>query len=167
MDPRRALPWATVAACCALVLAVATWWLARGDSEPASGADRGTHTPATRAVDVLHAWDRRRAAAWAAGDVTALGKLYRPGSPAGQQDVAALRAWRDRGWRVSGVGRQVRELRVLSADTDVVRVRMSDRLVGAVARRGTTERHLPAGAFRHRVVQWRRVGGDWRLDTAT
>lgn len=154
-----------LAACCAVLLAAGSWWLARNDSE-GTGRDRQAQTPATRAVDVLHAWDVQRAGAWAAGDVTALGELYRPGSSAGRQDVAALQRWRRQGWVVTGVGRQVTALTVLAADSDMVRVRMTDRLVGAVARRGARERHLPAGTFRERTVQWRRSGTTWQLDAA-
>ncbi|MDP3894593.1 hypothetical protein, partial [Nocardioides sp.] len=39
--------------------------------------------PGRSPVALLHAWDRRRAAAWAAGDAAALRALYVPGSIAG------------------------------------------------------------------------------------
>ena len=167
MDPRRAIPWAMAATVAALVLAGASWWLAHGDPGR-SGVERvQAATPATRAVDVVHAWDARRADAWARADAAALSALYREGSSAGRRDLEALRAWQRRGWVVSGISRQVRSLEVEVAQDDVVRLRLTDRLVGAVARRGSQERHLPAGAFRERTVQWRRIGTQWRLDEAS
>src|SRR4051794_16820032 len=82
---------------------------------------------------VLHAWDERRAAAWAAADPAALHRLYVPGSPAGRADVAMLLAWRHRGLHVDGLRMQLLAVRVERRSSGRVVLRVVDRVVGAVA----------------------------------
>ena len=73
---------------------------------PAPVAPTRDATP--RAVRVLHDWDARRSAAWAAGDPAALRSLYVAGSRTGRADRAALAAYAERGLRVPGLRFQVR-----------------------------------------------------------
>src|SRR5262245_30936550 len=88
----------------------------------ASGADpRATSgDPATprrveaEAAGVLRAWDRQRAAAWAAGDATALAALYVPGASAGRADAAMLADWTARGLAVDRLTTQLLGVQVLA-----------------------------------------------------
>lgn len=116
------------------------------------------------AAAVLHSWDRRRAEAWAAGDVQALADLYVHRSAAGQADVALLRSYLRRGFKVRGLRMQVFALRVLSHSRRRVRLRVTDRLERAVAVRAGSAVPLPGGRASTRVVALvRGVDGRWRV----
>ena len=118
-------------------------------------------------LDVLREWDRRRAAAWAAGDVRALAALYTRSSTAGRRDVAMLGSYRSRGLRVRGMSRQLLAVRVLRSEPGLLRVRVTDRLVGAVVVRAGAARELPRDAASTLVMTLRRVAGHWRMDQVT
>ena len=68
------------------------------------------------ALEVLHAWDTRRARAWAEADADALRALYVRGSAAGRADVRLLRAYAARGLVVRRLVTQVFAVRVLRSD---------------------------------------------------
>jgi hypothetical protein len=124
------------------------------------------HAPAVRdgALAVLHDWDVRRAAAWAAGDPDALGGLYARGSGAGAADVALLRRYTGRGLVVRGLGMQVLRARVLVSRPRRLELEVTDRLAGAVAVRAgdpRSARRLPSGAASTRVLVLRRPGDRW------
>ena len=115
------------------------------------------------ASEVLHSWDDRRAAAWAAGDPAALRALCEPGSAAGRADLAMLRAWRERGLRVEGLRMQLLELDVRRASDDRLELVVTDRLTGAVATGPGVRLALPRDrATTRRVVLVRRAG-EWRV----
>lgn len=148
-------------------LALTTWW-----HDPASvdtAHDPAEPTAATasdaRAVDVLRAWDRARAAAWADGDAAALAELYVRGSTAGEQDVAMLRRWTERGLRVHGMRMQVLRVDVRTRSERRLVLWVTDRLTGAVAVRGSddTTWRLPADRADTRRLVFRRTAGSWRL----
>lgn len=128
-----------------------------------------TSTPAHLAhVDVLHRWDRARADAWAHGDARRLRSLYVDGSSAGRADVALLARYRRRGLVVTGMRRQVVAVRVLEAEPTRLRLRVTDRLVGAVARSADASaqqagRALPSSRARTRTLVLRRAAGEWRM----
>jgi hypothetical protein len=128
----------------------------------ASRADPAAPPP-DEALAVLHAWDRARADAWAAGDARALGALYTPGSAAGRRDVAMLRRWSDRGLVVRGMAMQVLDarLRVRTADRMVVVV--TDRLTGAVAVGPGVRRPLPEDRASTRTLTLRRGARVWQV----
>lgn len=130
---------------------------------PAPAAPADPADPADPAA-VLHAWDDRRAAAWAAGDVIALRSLYTPRSAAGRVDAAMLRAWRARGLRVAGMRTQLLAVDVRRRSPDRLVLAVTDRLAGAVVEPGRLglPRDLPS---RH-VVTMRRVAGEWRVSRA-
>ncbi len=116
------------------------------------------------AAAVLHAWDRRRARAWAAADPHALAALYVPGSAAGRVDVALLRSYRSRGVRVVGLRMQVLSVRVLSRTPRRWRLRITDRLAGAVAVGAGRRLRLPRGAAATRLITLARAGRErWRV----
>jgi hypothetical protein len=94
--------------------------------EPSDAARRS-------AVDLVRSWDRRRAAAFAAGDRHALARLYVPGSRARASDLALLAAYRQRGLRVSGMRMQLLDVEELARSPRRWELRVTDRLVGRVA----------------------------------
>lgn len=114
-------------------------------------------------VAVLQQWDRRRARAWAAGDLRGLRALYVRGSRAGERDVAMLRRWSSRGLSVEGLAVQVLRGRVVSRSPRRLTVEVSERLVGASASAGQGRWALPAGSPATRRVTLWRVGGTWRV----
>lgn len=164
MDLPRTLRWAALAAALSVLVAGAVW--ATG-----LGADRTVRAPPRdedRAMRVLAAWDRERAAAWAAGDAAALARLYLPTSSAGRRDARQLRAWTRHGWVVRGVTRQVQQVTVRQLEADMVRLEVVDRLVGAVAHRrdadpATPGRPLPQGQLHHRELEFQQGEHGWRI----
>ncbi len=103
-----------------------------------------TITEAVASLAVLRDWDRARSAAWAQGDVSALQRLYRPGSSARAHDVGMLTRWVERGLRVRRMTMQVLsvELRVRTERRIVLDV--TDRLADAVA--------VPLGGGRRQLL---------------
>jgi hypothetical protein len=122
--------------------------------------------PVVSPVAVLAGWDRARSAAWAAGDVAALGRLYVPGSRAGERDQAMLRAWLRRGLRVRGMVMQVLAVELRARTERRMVLLVTDRLAGgsvpgaeALPRDGPTTRRL--------VFRWGGgPAGRWRLASA-
>ena len=138
-------------------------------SVPASAPSWGSaSTPVDRpgALAVLHAWDRRRAAAWAAGDESALAALYTAGAPAGQADRALLRRYTSRGLLVREMRMQVLRARVLALRPRLLELEVTDRLAGGtVIRSGApaAARRLPVDAATTHVLTLRRIGGAWLM----
>jgi hypothetical protein len=116
---------------------------------------------------VLHDWDDRRAAAWAAGEPSALRSLYVPGSGAGHADVAMLRSWRERGLRVEGSRMQLLDLDVRRASAGRLELVVTDRLTGAVAVGPGVRLPLPRDGFTTRRVVLVREQGEWRVAQAS
>jgi hypothetical protein len=112
-------------------------------------------------ADVLHAWDERRADAWAAGDVAGLRSLYTTGSVAGRRDTAMLRAWSLRGLRVNGLRMQLLRVDVRAHTPTRLVLDVTDRVAGGVAVPGPVA--LPRDAATRHVVTLRRVAGEWRV----
>lgn len=119
--------------------------------------------PPPTPVDVLHAWDESRAAAWAAGDVAGLRSLYTSGSVAGRADASMLRAWRDRDLRVEGLTVQLLSVRMLASSDGRLRLRVTDRVAGAIAVGDGFRAVLPTDRATTRVVVLRVVAGEWRV----
>lgn len=135
---------------------------ATGGAERAARAAESS-APATGdpALAVLRRWDRRRAAAWSAGDVAALHRLYLPGSAAGERDASALRAWTGRGLRVRRLDVQVLAVRVVRRTRGTLVLRVTDRVVGATAVGGGRRVRLPEDAASTRVLRLVRRDGRW------
>ncbi len=160
----------------ALVLSAAALGVALvvdGDPSPRRAAPSAAPVAAPQhasvAREVLRGCDRRRARAWASGDVRALATVYTPGSVAGRHDVARLRAWRARGWRVEGLRTQVGALRVAHETPRSLRLLVADRVAGAVAvRPGHASVVLPRDRWDTREVVLRRgVDERWRIASVT
>lgn len=168
------------ALCLALLLGPVLAGLAGCAATPAGPAGRAASPapaapaaalapPATfPASDVLRDWDRARAGAYARGDVAALRALYRPGSRAGTADVRLLRSFLDRGLRVEGMRMQLLEVRVLARSPRRLRLRVTDRLVGASAVSATARRPLPGDLASTRVLELARSSaGSWLMVEVT
>lgn len=180
---RRPATWLVSLALLGVVLAAGVWWV--GDrTYPSSAApvaarsvDGATavlpapvptvagSTATVTALDVLRSWDRRRAHAFARGSVPTLRALYAPGSEAGTADVAVLREYRRRGLRVEGMRMQVLSVEVLERGPRRWRLRLTDRLQGAVAVGNGLEVPLPRDRASVHVVTLERESraGRWKV----
>jgi hypothetical protein len=114
-------------------------------------------------VELLRAWDVRRAEAWARGDPRRLRALYTPGSVAGRHDRAMLRAWAARGLAVRDLRTQLLAVRVLRHTRSTWTLRVTDRLAGGTAVGRGPDRPLPRDEATTRTVLLRRLGGHWRV----
>lgn len=119
--------------------------------------------PEVQALEVLHAWDRRRASAWAAGDVRSLARLYVGGSRTGARDVRELQRWRERHLRVVGLRTQVSALRLRRRSPERLTLVVTDRTVGGVAVGGRHRVGLPRSAWATHRITLHRVRGTWRV----
>ena len=138
----------------------------RAPRPTAASAPAETSAP-KRALAVLHDWDLRRAAAWAASDEAALARLYTARSSAGRSDVALLRRYRERGVTVPDVRMQVLRAAVLVDRPGRVVLRVTERLVTRAARVGTRPVPLPRDAAESHVIDLRKVRGTWRVAAVT
>lgn len=168
MDPRRLLPALAAVACACviatLVVTLVPWRDAsREVGRPAASASSSTPAAPSGPAAVLAAWDERRAAAWASGDVEALRALYVDGSRTGAADVRLLRHYRSRGLTVAGLTTQVLVLDVVHRTPSRLVLVVTDRVVGGRAVGGTTPVALPADRASTRRVVLRRDGGRWRV----
>jgi len=167
---RMAGRWPTTAVGVLLALAVALGCQASraGDGPgdfPHDRAPRAAASGAVRveAVEVLRAWQRRRAAAWAAGDVVGLRGLY-VDRAAARPDVRLLRLWLRRGLVVEGMAHQLLAHRVLEERNALVRVSVTQRLVGATVRLADGRQvPLPRTRPERRDVTLVRTDGEWRV----
>lgn len=120
------------------------------------------------ALQLLHSWDERRAAAYAAGSARALSDLYVPGSAAGRADLRVLRDYRARALRVAGMRMQVLAVSVLASRPGRRRLQVTDQLVGAVAVRGRRRLPLPRDRPSTRALTLMRGSdGRWRVADVT
>ena len=132
-------------------------------SSPAPPVPTAQAKPARSPLALLHAWDRQRAAAWAARDAEALRRLYVPGSAAGARDLAMLRSWSERGLTVTPLEVQVLSGEVVAREPGRVTFVVTERLARAAARAGSDTWLLPRGQpVTRRVTMWR-VDGQWRV----
>jgi hypothetical protein len=120
-------------------------------------------SPQLRALGVLHAWDRRRSAAWAAGDPAALSLLYTRRSQTGARDVRRLERWRERGLRVVGLRQQVAALRLRRRSPGMLCLVVTDRTVEGVASGPARHTALPRSAWSTHRITLRHVHGAWRV----
>lgn len=155
--PRVALA-AVVSALCCLLLTLVVWWT--GDHGP-----RDVTAPAAEptAVEVVRAWDARRARAWADGDPAALRDLYTVGAAVGRRDVAMLEAYAARGLVVEGLTTQLVAVEEVHVDEDTWVVEVADRVhAGTVVGKGV-RRELPRDGVDRRRLTLRRDGETWRV----
>ncbi|HET6624933.1 MAG TPA: hypothetical protein VFG63_00955 [Nocardioidaceae bacterium] len=174
---RHPLLWFVSLAAVALTVAGAWWWA--GGSTRAPSVVPPSASPASSepfavpvdaparsrpAVAVLHAWDGARADAYAAGDVAGLRSLYVDGSAAGTSDVRMLRGYLARGLRVTGMRMQLLAVEVLARAPRRWRLRVTDRLDGAVAVDAAGARTvLPRDRATTRELTLVQRAGSWKV----
>jgi hypothetical protein len=134
-----------------------------GRQASAASPDPGSSRVDALGLDVLRAWDERRAEAWSRADPAALGALYAAGSVAGRRDVAMLRAWTARGLRVRGMRMQVLALDVVLRHPRRLVLGVTDRLARAHAVGPGVRYDLPRDAPSSHTVELVRVAGRWRV----
>ncbi len=166
MDPRRLLPVLTALACACLV---ATWVVALarpGAKGPGEAASRPASASAPGPAGVLADWDRRRAEAWATGDVDGLRSLYVVGSRTGAADARLLRHYRARGLTVAGLATQVLALDVAERSLTRLVLVVTDRVAGGEAVGGASPVPLPADRASTRRIVLVRDGERWLVAEA-
>lgn len=128
--------------------------------------DAGLPVPSQReqALSVLREWDALRSEAYAAADVTALSGLYADGSAAGANDIAMLRRYAARGLRVTGIRTQILAADVREFSETVVRLKVTDRMVGARAVGRSESVDLPRDRASTRTISFVRRHGSWVVD---
>ena len=137
---------------------------ARAGTPPGTGAESSSVRLEARAAVLLHAWDVRRARAWAQGDVAGLRSLYVPGSGAGERDASMLRAWLRRGLRVRGLSTQLLAVRVVSRTPRRLVLDVTDRIVsGSATRSGAAPVALPVDLPSQRVLVLERSVAGWQV----
>ena len=114
-------------------------------------------------LEVLHAWDARRARAWAGADPSALRSLYVRGSAAGRADVRLLRAYEQRGVVVRHLVTQVFAVRVQHRDAETLRLTVFDRVAGGQVVHAGQKTPMRSSRPVTRTVTFRRVWGSWRV----
>jgi len=114
-----------------------------------------------RGLDVLHAWDGRREAAWRSSDARTLRALYLPRSSAAGADVRLLRAYTARGLVVRRIRTQVFSVRVLRSGPGGFTLRVVDRVAAGLVASSGGVRRLPSTAPLTRTITFRRTGGRW------
>lgn len=170
---RSSLPLLGVGVALAGAVVLVSLVVSPGGSPSGPSADRGRGGAAAGVADragpvrVLRTWDRARARAWAAGDPGALRRLYTPGSRAGRTDVGLLRGYLGRGLRVTGMRMQVDSVAAVRADDDRLELRVTDRLVRAVAVGRGVRVPLPRDGWTRRRLVLVRAGETWRVAEVT
>ena len=136
-------------------------------SAVSAGPAPGSRVEVRHALGVLHAWDQRRARAWADSDATALRALYVPGSAAAAADGRLLRDYQARHLVVRRLETQVFGVRVLHNSRGRLTLRVLDRVAGGeVDEQGRTS-PLPSSPPAVRRIVLARVDGTWKVASVT
>jgi hypothetical protein len=112
---------------------------------------------------VLDRLDRRRELAYASEDPTLLRAIYVSGSPVLRHDLAMLRAYAERGVRLTGVRLRILDARLLGRFGRCVRLRVVDRLERPMAHGAEGAVPLPRDRATSRVMVLRGVASGWRI----
>lgn len=132
-------------------------------SEPHSASAPPSTREDVSALEVLRRWDTRRAAAYSSGDARALRRLYAPGSEAGRRDLRLLQQYAGRGLVVDRLRTQVLAVELLTRSAGRMRLKVEDRIVGAIVRAGERRADLPGTRPATRVVTLVREHRLWRV----
>jgi hypothetical protein len=148
----------------ALVVATTAAWAPAAPAQVEPVETTAASAPAgPPPIEVLRAWDARRAEAWARGDPRLLSPLYTADSVAGRRDRAMLRAWSARGLAVRDLRTQLLAVHVLRHTRSAWTLLVTDRLTGGVAVGRGPSRPLPRDGATTRTVRLRWVDGGWRV----
>jgi hypothetical protein len=129
---------------------------------PVTGRPAAATDHTERALGILRRWDERRGAAWAAGDLAGLRRLYLPGSTAGAYDAWCLQQYADRGLVVADMRIQVLSAELKSWAPRRLTLVVTDRLAASEAVDPTGGRHpLPRDLASTTTVTMVRDRGGW------
>ncbi len=131
--------------------------------EPAEATRSTPRQVLADALEVLHAWDARRARAWADVDPDALRALYVHGSVAGRADVRLLHAYEQRGVVVRRLVTQVFAARLQRRDAGTLRLSVFDRVAGGVVIHEGQTTALRSSRPVTRTITFRALDGSWRV----
>jgi hypothetical protein len=165
MNLRRSILVVVLLGAVAVLLSLSMWRL--NASAPAApprtrmvAADQHTE----RALRILRDWDSQRTAAWAAGDLAGLARLYLPGSAAGAADVGWLQQYVDRGLVVDRIRMQLLSVELTQWSARRFTLVVTDRLAVAEAVDAGGGRHpLPRDQATTSSVTLARDGDRWRV----
>ncbi|WP_181311255.1 hypothetical protein [Nocardioides campestrisoli] len=158
MSLRRAATTSVLVAIASLAATVVVWAVTGGPPQrdrPVAAGLGPDH------VELVRAWDRRRAEAWAKGEPRLLRPLYTPDSRTGRRDVRMLDRYRERGLRVEGLRTQLLSVRAVREEADLLVLEVTDRVSAAEVVGEGLRRELPADAPSRREITWRQETGEW------
>ncbi len=158
MSLRPAVTTSVLVALTSLVATVFVWVVTEGlpERDHARVADRGPDH-----VELVRAWDRRRAEAWSLAAPDELRALYTPGSRTGRRDVRMLQRYRARGLRVEGLRTQLLSVRTVRTSDDQLVLEVTDRVSAAEVVGPGLRRELPSDEPSRREITWRQGEGEW------
>ena len=133
------------------------------DDRESRVATMRARTPGPDWRAVLDRLDRRRELAYASEDPTLLRAIYVSGSPVLRHDLAMLRAYAERGVRLTGVRLRTLDARLLGRFGQYVRLRVVDRLDRPTAHGADGAVRLPRDRATSRVIVLRDVADGWRI----
>lgn len=114
-----------------------------------------------RALTVLRAWDKKRAAAYAAGDAQALRQLYLPLSKSGANDQRVLKQYIARGLHIEEMETQILGVEILAHTSDSLVLVVTDRLASAIVVGKDLREELPRDGANTRQIELKRVDARW------
>ncbi|HEU0286344.1 MAG TPA: hypothetical protein VFR22_04805 [Nocardioidaceae bacterium] len=169
------VPWVVGATVWAVVQAVsAPPTPSPSPAEPAVKAiDAGASRLSTSAVQaraaspdwpaILDRLDRQRERAYAAEDPALLRAVYVSGSPVLRHDLTTLRAYSDRGVRLTGVRLRTLDVKPLGRSGPYVRLHVVDQLDRPTAHGADGTVRLPRDRATVRVIVLRDATDGWRI----
>ncbi|MBA2774375.1 MAG: hypothetical protein H0U36_10090 [Nocardioidaceae bacterium] len=145
----------------------ATTSLWQASERPAPSAYPKQSVPMRREarwVSVVSGLDSVRERAWRTGRPALLRTVYVEGSAPLERDQHMLRAYAERGLRVSGASLELERIRVVARQPGVVRLVLVDELDRLVARtRSGATRQLPDDQPSRHLLELRREAGGWQI----
>lgn len=122
-------------------------------------------SPTVHWAGMLDVLDRERSAAFAAGDISRLDRVYARGSAGAALDAASIRAYAKRGGRVAGADLTLLSCRVRHSSSRRVDLVVVERLAAAkVVWADGTSRMLPRDLPTKHHVTLVRTSDGWRIE---
>ena len=166
MTTRRRVLWAS--ALVPWVVGAMVWAVVQAVSTPPAPSPSPTSVVHARAASpdwsaVLDRLDRKRERAYAAEDPALLRAVYVSGSPVLRHDLATLRAYSDRGVRLTGVRLRSLDVEPLGRSGPYVRLHVVDQLDRPTAHGADGTVRLPRDRATVRVIVLRDATDGWRI----
>jgi hypothetical protein len=180
MTARRRILW--ISSLAPWVVAALVWGVVQvstspGGAEPDGRAQAPVERPKAGALPARQAaaevpdWtailarlDRRRERAYAANDPAGLRAVYVAGSTVLRHDLAILRAYGERGARLTGVRLRLLDVALLDRSGSYARLRVVDRLDRPVAHTAQGSVRLPRDRATERLIVLRDAADGWRIE---